>query len=329
MAHTPHPPAGPPVPLKAAALAAVLVAVAASGASCPQYLRGYQYGTLPLPRALPAQPTLGQIIEAVHDNTRRVRTYMAPQATLAVPGVPKLSAQIACEPPRRFRLRAQTSVTGNELDLGSNDELFWLWVRRHEPPVLLFCRHDRYAESDARRLLPLKADWLPELLGLVEFSPDDRHEGPFQLPDGRIEIRSRVAAPDGELVRSTLLDGTTGLVLEQHPAPAGTGSTPVRQRPCRGWWRSPGRQRELSFGSISPRSRPTSPAAIPASSGRCRPTKATNRSILPIRQSGSHRRPAESQGRSRRTYSAPGRGAAPRSAHEASPVPARGPGPPS
>jgi len=140
MAHTPHPPAGPPVPLKAAALAAVLVAVAASGASCPQYLRGYQYRTLPLPRALPAQPTLGQIIEAVHDNTRRVRTYMAPQATLAVPGVPKLSAQIACEPPRRFRLRAQTSVTGNELDLGSNDELFWLWVRRHEPPVLLFCR---------------------------------------------------------------------------------------------------------------------------------------------------------------------------------------------
>jgi len=229
MAHTPHPPAGPTVPLKAAALAAVLVAVAASGASCPQYLRGYQYGTLPLPRALPAQPTLGQIIEAVHDNTRRVRTYMAPQATLAVPGVPKLSAQIACEPPRRFRLRAQTSVTGNELDLGSNDELFWLWVRRHEPPVLLFCRHDRYAESDARRLLPLKADWLPELLGLVEFSPDDRHEGPFQLPDGRIEIRSRVAAPDGELVRSTLLDGTTGLVLEQHLfAPSGERLASVR-----------------------------------------------------------------------------------------------------
>jgi hypothetical protein len=198
-------------------LLAVLVgAVAAAGAACPQQLRGYQYGTMPLPRALPAHPTLEQIVAAVHDNTHRVRSYMAPQATLSVPGVPRLSSQVACEPPRRFRLRAQTAVTGNELDIGSNDDLFWLWIRRHEPPVMLYCRHDRYQEAAARQLLPIRADWMPELLGLVEFRSEDRHEGPFQLPDGRIEVRSRIASPDGELVRSTLLDGTTGLVVEQH-----------------------------------------------------------------------------------------------------------------
>ncbi len=154
---------------------------------------------------------------------------MAPQATLSVPGVPKLSAQVACEPPRRFRLRAQTSVTGSELDIGSNDELFWLWIRRHEPPVLLFCRHDEYAESSARRILPLKADWMPELLGLVSFRPDDRHEGPFPMADGRIEIRSLIASSAGELKRSTLLDGTTGLVLEQHLfSPSGERLASVR-----------------------------------------------------------------------------------------------------
>jgi len=197
-------------------LATLAMAIATSGASCPNYLQGYQVGTLPLPRTLPANPTLEQIIQVVHDNTSRVRTYMAPQATLSVPGVPKLSAQVACEPPRRFRLRAQTSVTGSELDIGSNDELFWLWIRRHEPPVLLFCRHDEYAGSSARRILPLKADWMPELLGLVSFHPDDHHEGPFPMADGRIEIRSQIASAEGNLKRSTLLDGTTGLVLEQH-----------------------------------------------------------------------------------------------------------------
>ncbi len=91
-------------------LVTLVLAVATSGASCPQFLQGYQYGTLPLPRTLPANPTLEQIIQVVHDNTSRVRSYMAPQATLSVPGVPKLSAQVACEPPRRFRLRAQTAV---------------------------------------------------------------------------------------------------------------------------------------------------------------------------------------------------------------------------
>jgi hypothetical protein len=53
-------------------------------------------------------------------------------------------------------------------------------------------------------------------LGLVMFRPGDRHEGPFPLPDGRIEIRSRIVTDDGELLKSTILDGTTALVAEQH-----------------------------------------------------------------------------------------------------------------
>jgi hypothetical protein len=57
---------------------------------------------------------------------------------------------------------------------------------------------------------------MPEMLGLVNFRPEDRHQGPFPLPDGRIEIRSTIDAADGELLKSTILDGTTGLVSEQH-----------------------------------------------------------------------------------------------------------------
>ncbi len=201
---------------RVAVLAVVAAAVASSGASCPHALRGYQVGTMPLPRMLPPQPTLEQVIAAVHDNTDRVRSVTAPQATLLVPGVPRLSARVACEPPRRFRLQAQTSLTGPELDIGSNDDLFWLWLRQHKPPITAFCRHDQYAASAARRLLPIRADWMPELLGLVRFRPEDQHQGPFPTADGRIEIRSRILQPDGEIYKSTILDATTGLVAEQH-----------------------------------------------------------------------------------------------------------------
>jgi hypothetical protein len=198
------------------AFALVVACCASSGASCPNVLRGYQIGTMPLPRALPPQPTLEQVIAAVHDNTARVRSVSAPQAVLVVPGVPRLSARVACEPPRRFRLQAQTAITGPELDIGSNDDLFWLWLRQHTPPIIAFCRHDQYAQSNARRLLPIRADWMPELLGLVNFRPEDSHEGPFPTPDGRIEIRSRIRDAEGELLKSTILDATTGLVAEQH-----------------------------------------------------------------------------------------------------------------
>ena len=186
--------------------------VASSGAACPQVLRGYQVGMMPLPRVLPPQASLDQVVAAVHDNTSRVRSATATQAVLVVPGVPRLSARLACEPPRRFRLQAQTSITGPELDIGSNDDLFWIWLRQHQPPITAFCRHDQYAQSQARRLLPIRADWMPELLGLVNFRPEDSHEGPFPLPDGRLEIRSRLDGGGEPVMKSTILDGTTGLV---------------------------------------------------------------------------------------------------------------------
>ena len=212
-------------------LAFLLVAasVASSGASCPNVLRGYQVGTMPLPRALRPQPSLDQIIGAVHDNTERVRSLMSSQAVLVVSGVPRLSARVACEPPRRFRLQAQTSLTGPELDIGSNDDLFWLWLRQHQPPITAFCRHDQYAQSQARQVLPIRADWMPELLGLVNFRPEDTHDGPFPQADGRIEIRSRINTGDGGVLKSTILDGTTGLVAEQHLfTPAGERLASVR-----------------------------------------------------------------------------------------------------
>ena len=211
------------------ALLVVAAAAGSSGASCPQVLRGYQVGMMPLPRTLPPQPSLDQVVAAVHDNTQRVRSAMASQAVLVVPGVPRLSARLACEPPRRFRLQAQTSITGPELDIGSNDDLFWIWLRQHQPPITAFCRHDQYARSQARRLLPIRADWMPELLGLVNFDPTDSHDGPHPLPDGRLEIRSRLAADGDEVLKSTILDATTGLVAEQHLfTPAGERLASIR-----------------------------------------------------------------------------------------------------
>lgn len=226
-----HPPVTSSAACVSRGLAFLLVVAlaASSGAACPNALRGYQVGTMPLPRALPPQPSLEQVIAAVHDNTMRVRSLTSTQAVLVVPGVPRLSARIACEPPRRFRLQAQTTLTGPELDLGSNDDLFWMWLRQHKPPVIAFCRHDRYTQSQARQLMPIRAEWMPELLGLVNFRPNDAHEGPFQLSDGRIEVRSRMAVEGEELLKSTILDSTTGLVAEQHLfTPAGERIASVR-----------------------------------------------------------------------------------------------------
>lgn len=125
-----------------------------SGASCPQFLQQYVYQQPRLLPAPPAMPTLAQVIEVVDRNNAQIQSFVANNATVSGPGLPSLRATVAFQRPRRFGLRAEVSgFTGPELDLGSNDELFWFWVRREQPPALYFCRHDQFAMSPARQSL--------------------------------------------------------------------------------------------------------------------------------------------------------------------------------
>jgi hypothetical protein len=171
--------------------------------------------TQPIPRALPASASLDQIIDVVNDNSSRVASLSAPQATVTIPGFPSLNTNLAFQRPRSFRLVGQKFM-GPELDLGSNDELFWMWVRRAQPPALYFCRHEQFNSSAARQVLPVQPEWLIEALGIITFDRTAQIEGPTPVGSGRVEIRTRSFAPTGPISRIVIIDDTRGIVLENH-----------------------------------------------------------------------------------------------------------------
>ena len=173
-----------------------------------------QYSS-PLPRVLPPGPTLEQVIQTVNNNSLRIQSFSAPRATMSGQGFPTLRAFVAFERPLRLRLRAETSLTGPEIDLGSNDELFWFWVRRNVPPALFYCRHEQFPQCAARLALPIEPQWLVEALGIVEFDPRLPHQGPFTLPGDRLEIRTLRETPQGTRVKVTVVDALRGCVLAQ------------------------------------------------------------------------------------------------------------------
>ena len=199
---------------RAAGRLALLVGlVAASGASCPQMVQQY---TQPIPRALPAAATLQQVLDVVNDNTSRIQSFSTTRASISTPGFPALRANIAYERQKRFRLRGDTVLTGTEVDLGSNDELFWFWIRRNQPPAIYFCRHDQFAGSQARKMLPLEPQWLVESLGVIAFDPQDSHQGPFPVGTGRLEIRTTELRSRDPLTRITIIDESKGIILQQN-----------------------------------------------------------------------------------------------------------------
>ncbi|HTM56408.1 MAG TPA: hypothetical protein VL175_20420 [Pirellulales bacterium] len=192
-------------------LGTLLLCVAASGASCPRIVQQY---TAPIPRALPAGAPLVQIIDVINDNSARVQSVSSSRATISTPGFPSLSANLSFQRPRSFRLIAQTFI-GRELDIGSNDELLWFWVKHAQPPALFYCRHDQFAASAARQVMPVEPEWLIEAFGVVTFNPADQIEGPSPVGKGRVRVRTRPRGPGG-VSHVTIIDESTALILEEH-----------------------------------------------------------------------------------------------------------------
>ncbi len=168
----------------------------------------------PLPVVLPPSPSLEQVMAAVNGNSSRIYNFQADQAVISGPSFPSLRAMVVFERPLRLRIRAGTGLTGLELDVGSNDEIFWVWVRRD--PQLYFCRHMDFARSAAAQQFPLDPRWVVDALGLVELDPDGQHEGPLPLGENRLQVVSRKHTAIGEQTRVLRLDAQTAAVLEQY-----------------------------------------------------------------------------------------------------------------
>lgn len=183
-----------------------------SGASCPHR---HQIAEM-RPLVFNGVPSLEEVIQKVNSQTSRIHSLQALDAKLSVPGLPGLRATVAFERPHRFRLRAETALTGPELDLGSNDNLFWLWAKRNEPPAVYFCDHNKFDHNNTRHIFPVDPIWLVSAMGIVYLDPSGRHSGPYTVHPGQLEIRSLKATPQGDLQKITILDDRTGWVLEQH-----------------------------------------------------------------------------------------------------------------
>ncbi|MEX2288190.1 MAG: hypothetical protein WD648_13935 [Planctomycetaceae bacterium] len=165
------------------------------------------------PCVLSPNSNLHEIVEHLNTNITPLRSWrstdvkIVPHGQGAIIGL-RLSARIAVEQPRNFRL--MVSALGNpEADLGSNPERSWFWMRRG-PPNVFTVRHDQIGNV---RALPFDPQWVTEVLGVVsldeaelKMDPPDEERGPLRLVADR-------QLPDGRRVRRvTLVDSCRGTI---------------------------------------------------------------------------------------------------------------------
>jgi hypothetical protein len=172
--------------------------------------------TEPSPVAFTTIPVREEVLQAINANSGRITSLQTQGATVSIPGVPSITADIAIERPHKFRFRAGTSLLGPELDLGSNDELFWFWAQRAPQSSVFFARHDQFATSRAKQMIPIEPSWLMEALGVVEIDPNSVIEGPVTAGSDRVQMKTLVHTSGGQFTRLLHIHKTYGWVLEQH-----------------------------------------------------------------------------------------------------------------
>jgi len=195
-------------------LGLALLLMVASGAHCPQTL-WYQQPP-PAPVVFNNEPTLADVVAVVNANRSLAMSLYANRVTISGSGVPAMNATLAIGSPKQVRLRAGTAITGQELDLGSNEQEFWIWIKRSQPPSLMVGRHDALAASPLGRTFPIRPEWLVEAIGLVYLDPQAPHIGPIRRPDGKLEIHTPASTPAGQTTKVLVVDGRSGLIYEQH-----------------------------------------------------------------------------------------------------------------
>ncbi len=185
----------------------------ASGASCPR--TAWQPFKPSAPVAFASkEPSLEEVAQVVNANRAKITGLYSTNSRISGTDFPSLRTSLAVAGERNVRLRAGTGITGQEMDVGSNQEIFWFWVKRTDPPALFYGKYDEYPAPNIGGGLPVRPEWLTEAIGLVSLPPHQEHQGPFRRNDGLLEIRSPLIGPTGPMTRVLILDAGSGWVQE-------------------------------------------------------------------------------------------------------------------
>lgn len=171
---------------------------------------------MPETALIPPNASVQDIISAVNRQNEQITSLSAHSATVSIPRTPQLSADIVYHTPNYLHISAKTNITGKEIDMGSNPELFWFWVARDERPGVYYCRHDQYEQSNVSQQLPIEPNWVIEALGVKPIDQSLYWQGPRPTADGIFyELRAQENTPKGTVTRVVYVDRRTATIAAQ------------------------------------------------------------------------------------------------------------------
>jgi hypothetical protein len=88
------------------------------------------------------------------------------------------SSSIDSVKPRSFRMNGGHSIVGKMIDIGSNEQEFWMWM---SPKIsgkdnYFYCSHQDFNSGRAKFPIPFDTDWVMMALGMTEYGTNPNDE---------------------------------------------------------------------------------------------------------------------------------------------------------
>ncbi len=156
-------------------------------------------------------PTAAALVKYLDDNAQLVDSLRCDDFEMTVSegwkSFPLPSCSLACKRPRNFRMTAR-SIVGDEVDLGSNGEEFWFWIKRADPPRQYHCSYEALSQALASGRsvnlpFPFQPEWVVETLGMGNYGPADRYQ--LVVDPDKYRLVERVRGPQGNTVRKVIV----------------------------------------------------------------------------------------------------------------------------
>ena len=170
--------------------------------------------------AVSSTATRDQVVALVNRNITGVEgqpgltSWSCKQARFDLGPLMKASGVVMVKAPHSFRLRVSNPIGGgDELDVGSNDQQFWIWQKGMDPPAILTAQHKDMGLALEHFRIPFEPDWIMEVLGVVPIEGSQYELRPANQR-GQMELVAHTKSKTGDPVRKVIrVDTKRGWVL--------------------------------------------------------------------------------------------------------------------
>jgi len=155
---------------------------------------------------MPAQvATKEDLVDYLNKNSAYISGIQSDDVSLTCynGGIPvTVSGRLRAQGPRNFRMTAD--VFGNrEVDLGSNNQEFWYWIRQGEK-AQVFCSYQALEEGRVKQMpFPFQPAWVLEAMGMGNYGSADKYE--LVTEPEYWKLIERTKSPQGQPVKKIIV----------------------------------------------------------------------------------------------------------------------------